>query len=599
MIKPINNNQAILIFLTSSVLACLGAAMLAGSVFNLSSFPLSRQILIIALLWLLLASILYLAISRLSDRFGKIRALYTEHLTPGVLFRRIFLAGFLIFPMSMILYVQSQELVQILFDQKLSNFTGFTSTNPPPGFLLAGSLILSTLLIFFIFSAGKRVFIRQFLNELPDFYYILLIFLAAFAARIVFIHFIETQPRSDFALIEKDAALLAQGAQPTDMYVSTHVAITMIYGFLYRAFGRELIVIKVFHLVVYALSGMFLYLAGKRVFYNKLWAGLSGILLTVWPSLALYSNVLTPEHLFILMECALLFAVSLFFDDQEAAHAKKPVGIKKFFIFPIIGFLLGLLGMFRPFSELFLVAFIITLFLWNSGRKFVIWNILGIFTVFIVFWVLGQIPRAVAKLYNNQFPNIRPCSLLVGLNVDSTGLWSMEDYYLCREIRLQAADQDEIAQRVLKIVVERLQARQNQLLPFMNKKFAFLWQNSSGILLWTIQPEPAENSVSTIDMVQKVNVIDFALMFIGTLACLAGTVIAFFKDVKPVIFFGLVTFLGFNLMEIVFEVQTRYRTVVMPLFILFACWTFSTFSTSINIDPLLAKVESGSELTGN
>jgi len=55
-------------------------------------------------------------------------------------------------------------------------------------------------------------------------------------------------------------------------------------------------------------------------------------------------------------------------------------------------------------------------------------------------------------------------------------------------------------------------------------------------------------------------------------------VIAFFKEVKPAMLFVLIIFFGFNLMEVFFDGQTRYRSVVMSLFIFFACWAFSTLS---------------------
>ncbi|MBK5278482.1 MAG: hypothetical protein JJE09_06430, partial [Bacteroidia bacterium] len=582
MMKPINSNQAILIFLTSSVLACLGAAMLAGRLFNLLSFPLSRQILIIALLWFSMGMIFYLTISMWSAHDNGFRAFFAVDLTLNIFVRKAFLAFFLVFPMGLILYQHISEIIQIWTHGRTTDFTGWSSTGDVRLLLI---IVLIIILILIVFIMSSKSYTGNYLDGLPDKYYVLFILCITLLARLPSIYLINTQPTSDFLLIHQDAVRISQGILPTEIYVSTNVAVTMIYGFLYKIFVPELIVVKFFHTMVYGLSGVFIFYAGKQIFKNKFWAGICGLLLVSWPSLVLYSNVLTPEHLFILVECALLFAVSLFFKNQKSAHAKGPVDTRGFFMFPLIGFLLGLMGFFRPFSELFLAAFIVTLFLWNPGLKTVIWNVLGIFTVFIVFWLLNLMPEAVAKSYNSQLPNIRPCNLLVGLNVESMGLWNMEDYYICRQIRLQADDQAEYAREVLDVVVERLEARQNQLLPFINKKFAILWQNSTGILLWTIQTEPTENSVSTIDMVQKVNVIDFALMFIGTLACLAGTVIAFFKDVKPVIFFGLVAFLGFNLMEIVFEVQTRYRTVVMPLFILFACWTFSTFYTSININP--------------
>lgn len=592
--KGVKNNPAFMIFLCSMVLSCMGTSIVSIIGLNLMSRSLAQQLSVLFWLWFSIGTLFYLIISMLSARSASFRAFFAMDLTLAMVIRKAVLAVFIVFPMGLILYQHISEIVQILTHGHSTDFVGW----PPTGdvrFLLI--FVLAIILILLALAMNGKHDTGNYLDGLPDKYFVLFILGLTLLVRLPTLY-LDIQPVSDFLLIHQDAVRFSQGILPTDIYVSTHVAVTMIYGFLYKIIVPELIVVRFFHTLVYGLSGVFMFYAGKQIFKNKFWAGISGLLLVSWPSLALYSNVLTPEHLFILVECALLFAISLLFTNQKASHPGTPADTGRFFMFPVIGFLLGLMGFFRPFSELFLAAFIVTLFLWHPRLKTITWNILGISTLLIVFWILNQMPESVAKSYNSRLPNIRPCNLLVGLNVESAGLWNMEDYYICREIRLQAANQSEYAQEVLELVVERLETRQNQLIPLINKKFATLWQNSIGILLWVKGPDSAETSAFSIDTLQKVNVIDFALMFIGTLACIAGAVIAFFKDVKPVIFFGLLAFLGFNLMEVVFEVQTRYRTVVMPLFILLACWAFSTFYAAIQ-DRAPAKVDSGSELNAN
>jgi hypothetical protein len=69
--------------------------------------------------------------------------------------------------------------------------------------------------------------------------------------------------------------------------------------------------------------------------------------------------------------------------------------------------------------------------------------------------------------------------------------------------------------------------------------------------------------------------------------------------VKPAIFFCLLAFFGFNLMEIPLELQTRYRTAIMPLMIFFACWTFSRVSSSIDHRRSLDKAERAADVKAN
>lgn len=572
--------RAVMIFLVSSVLASLLAILIATQKIHLVNFSLSQQILILGLIWLCLAGILFASISRWSSRSITFGALFSSDGSWNDLFQKFFLAGFLIFPLSLILFVQLKGLIPLFLHQPI---TGFYDSGLPDTLLrtqVSAFLVFGALLIFLVFHSGWTVSIRRFLEELPDVYYVLIILLLGSIARIVFIGLINTQPRSDFALIESDAALWAQGATPANMYVSSHVVQTLIYGVLYAVFGQNLLVLKLFHVVVYGLAGLFLYFTAKRVLGNKLWAGISGLLLVSWPSLALYSNVLTPEHMFILIECILFFILSLFFRNGEVVQGEKRTITRDFLLFLLVGLLVGLAGLFRPFGQLLLVAFIITLFLWRPGAKVVRSNFAGILIVLIASWSLGKIPDAVAKAYNLQIPYIRPCNLLVGLNIDAAGRWNLDDYYLCKQIRSESASQSEVTKRVLEIVWDRLQGKLNLFVPFLSSKFTLVWQNSGEILSWTLPPDE-EISQEDLHLINQVNAVDFVMMLIGTLGCLAGTVIAFFRGLKPVVFFSLAVLFVFNFMEIFFEVQNRYRTVVMPLFIFFACWSFSALYLSL------------------
>ncbi len=164
--------------------------------------------------------------------------------------------------------------------------------------------------------------------------------------------------------------------------------------------------------------------------------------------------------------------------------------------------------------------------------------------------------------------------------MEAAGRWNLDDYYLCKQIRSESANQSEVTKRVLGVVWDRLQGKLNLIVPFLSNKFTLVWQNSGETLSWTLPPDK-EISQNELHLINQVNAVDFALMLIGTFACLAGTVIAFFRGLKPAVFFSLAVLFGFNFMEIFFEVQNRYRTVVMPLFIFFACWSFSAIYLSL------------------
>lgn len=570
----------IMVFLSSMVIGFLGAFFILYLIPDSSQITFLQQVLIVGISWICLGVVSYFVILSSVKRYKKLASLFLVELDFQQTLRKIFLATFFLFPIFIIAFRHVKEFFQITILGRVFDLVGWMTPVEGAGVILLTSLlvgILVFLLLFFVI--GRKPRIVQYLNELPDYYYILFILLAGASIKLFFMFLLNTQPLSDFEIINSDAILIAKGASPQHMYVAVHVITTVIYGYLYRFFGSDLMVIKTFHLILYALSGVFIYYAGKVNFEQKLWSGIAGALITTWPSLALYSNVLTPEHLFIFFECVLMFVVSYFFQGQTKQQFKMSI-LNEVIGFSIIGILLGFMGMFRPFNQIFLIAFIITFFVYSSNfdlkRLFLNGAVLLIFVL-----ILGRVPVVVAEHYQNHFGSIRPCNLLVGMNVDALGQYNVEDTAVCHEILASTSSETIAMQKVIEVVLERLQGRQDLLISFFDQKFAILWANSNGILFWVLNLPNGSDLRNSLDVIQKVNLIDFSMMFLATWACVIGVVLVFFKDIKPAVFWGLLSFFAFNLMELIFEVQTRYRTVVMPLFIFFACWALSHAYSSI------------------
>lgn len=561
-----------MLFLSSMVLGCL-SAFITLSIFLNTLNPSFRQQIFILLSSLLFYSIVfYLITEYTTNRLGVLRVFIMPSMNFQQMLRKTFLAVFFLFPMCLIGSQHLSEFFNILFLGKVYDLLGWMAPSEGARSFLLGAFIIISFMIWILFFFSSKSVYFQYLNTLPDYLYIILILFTGMVIRLFFIQLINTQPISDFAAINSDAILISKGLAPKNMYVSTHVITTIIYGYLYRIFGPDLVIIKGFHIVLYSVSGVFIYFAGKEIFGNRLWAGVAGFLVVTWPSLALYSNVLTPEHFFIFAECALVYCVSLFYRGLEDTPYRAGIMDGVFRII-IVGFFVGLMGMFRPFSQLFTAAFLLTFFISNPKPSLKMLTQSVVMVLFV--WMLGNIPRVITDRYQNEFVNIRPCNLLVGMNIDAIGQINIEDQILCNELLLKTDDEAVVAKKISKFVYERLQEKQDYLIPFFYKKFEIVWKNSNVIVYWALQLPKYEELVSALPVAQKVNLIDFAIMFIVTLTCLAGAIIAFLTDMKPPIFFCLLAIFGFNMMEVFFEVQTRYRTVIMPLFIFFACWTFS------------------------
>jgi hypothetical protein len=561
--------------LISAVIGILLAMIIGMSGLDIFKYGFLNQLLILFFLSAALGFVCYLVLARIPAHFKTLFTLRETGL--GAITRKIFLAVFFLFPICLILLQQIVEFLRLLRTGQSSDFIGWLppATNDRTFFIPV--LLFSFFLVLAVLIAGRRQVIRNFFTQLPDFWYIAFILIFSLLIRLSAISLINTQPVSDFEFINKDALALAQGGRPSQMHVETRVMITVVYGFLYHVFGPYLNVLKVFHAVAYGLAGVFLYASGKMIFKSKFWAFIAAVLLVGWPSLVVYSNVLTPEHLFILVECALIFSVAHWFKSLEEAE-KGVVNHRSawYLVWSIaVGILIGVSGMFRPFGELFLVAAILTLLLYIRNLKKLTTVILSIL---IAFGLVRNIPVTVAKYYQNEFRNVRPCNLLVGLNFKAAGQYNDEDVKLCRKLRSEIPDETALSTKIAEIVWARFQEQKNGSVPFINDKFAILWANSNGILFWTVRQITDGDPTWILATIQKVNLVDFTVMFLVVIACVAGTVIAFFKDVPPPIFFCLLTFFGFNLMEVPFEVQTRYRSAIMPVPVLFACWTFAIIS---------------------
>lgn len=559
----------------------LGSAVMGGlSTFLALAFSLTifspgfwGQILLSVIVWLLVGTVFFFALIRGVKRSAFLKVLFSPPSDIFRTFRGFILAFSLLFPFSLIASLHLKEFIQILLRGQTYSLVEWAVPLIGAGStVLAFTVIIGLLVALLAFVRSPRI--AQRLEGLPDGYYIAVILAAAIVVRIFFIYYVNTRPVSDFFNINSDALRVLQGERPQNIYASTHIAITYLYAFLYGVLGPDLLVVKLFHGFIYGFSAIFMYYAGKDTFENKGWAGISALMLAFWPSLAMYSNVPTPEHMFIFFVCALLFLVS-----RLSKRRGQTWDGTALLIFGLIGTLLGLAGWFRPFGELFLAALAVAVLAYRTDRRRVLVNITGLLAAFLLFSFFGRMQVDMAESFRKDFPNVRPCNLLVGMNIDTFGQYNAEDGVLCREVRNTSANSQEFNREIIQIVLERLHDRRDALLPFFVQKFEILWRNSNGIIFWTVKLEPGADEGRAIALAQYANLADFALMFLGTLTCLLGLLIGFFRDVKPPVLFSLLAFTAFNLVEVIFEVQTRYRTVVMPLFIFFACWTFASLAS--------------------
>lgn len=468
----------------------------------------------------------------------------------------------MIFPFGLILAEHAREFFNILVNGSPTDYFRWLPVVGDGRLLLLGALGIFIILL--IWGAkDTHGWVEKFLS-LPESIHLLMIFSLAIGIRYYFIVSVDTMPISDFALIHKDAQAISLGEDPSRMYVSTHVMVTMIYGTLYRLFGINILLLKLFNALLYAFASVLMYLVISRDSGSRAFGLVGGVLLACWPSLAIYTNVLTPEHFFIFFLAIFMYLLVAYFYKGYSGMEAKPLH------YALIAIITGIMSWFRPFGILFFIMFTgVTIYYAVDKKKSTIYVLAGL----LIYVLVNSVPGYVADHYSNTFVNLRPCNLLVGLNVDTAGQYNEADVDLCKRLLEESKSDNEFLARTVQFSLNRLADERDQLLKFIVLKFGVLWANGNGIIYWAFQPLPEMLQKSHLaDIANNTVLLDFVCMFIGSLSCFIGLIFGRLRSVSPMVVFCLVVFTGFNLMEIPFEVQTRYRTVVMPVYIFITCW---------------------------
>ncbi|MEI7690497.1 MAG: phospholipid carrier-dependent glycosyltransferase [bacterium] len=443
-----------------------------------------------------------------------------------------------------------------------------------------------------IFQYKKR---RLLINILTGVF----LFIVAFVFRLYLIKIFPSPPASDSFLAFEIAKKWVDG--PSSSYQHFFFqhwgiyALALSKGFL--LFGKSLLVAKTISVLAGSLSAVIIYAAVLKSTKKYGLALISGLLLAMWPSFALYSNFLSGEHCFILF-----FSLSLLSLAYTISYLKD--GKKNNFYLWVVIFSISL-AIGNVFKEMTIITIPASILVFNwllsektlSPAKFKqrLATKMGVFFVIIFcsFFVTSLSNLAVSYYAKGPINKHKTGFFIAtGLNLENAGRYNSKiaDEYTAP--LLNALDKGYLSDKVYKVSNDAMmnKALQNASIEIKSlpklflQKFNTVWSNESEINNWNYdnytltKSSPDKESLrSYMARLETFNRYSNVFLFFIVLLSMLGTVeiLRSSKDLlTPTIYFSTLTIIGFSCALLIIEVLTRYRSVLYPAIAIMATYGF-------------------------
>lgn len=171
---------------------------------------------------------------------------------------------------------------------------------------------------------------------------------------ILWLVLVNTKPLSDFVYYNELAKQIANGGAWGNTYTS--VGYPIVLGFIYKIFGSSLIVAKIFNLVLTLVNYKLLYSLLKKLDINETRRKIIYTLFVLFPQNIFYNSILASEILFTTI---FLLVTLIYYSNIKLKY-------------PLIGILVGINTMVKPFFILFFFA----IFIVELGLKIKFLNVL-------------------------------------------------------------------------------------------------------------------------------------------------------------------------------------------------------------------------------
>jgi hypothetical protein len=216
----------------------------------------------------------------------------------------------------------------------------------------AGAMVLVA--AFLIYVAGRESD-DEAATKLGFFTKALFCALVAMSIRSLVLAFLNAGLSTDYAKVHENAKDFMH-SEAGNVYAARYPYwgfMAVIMSLVYRVFGSTRLVYENFNVVCSGITTMALCYAGRGLTRSRAAGLAAGLVFACWPSLILYSNLLTPEH---------LFAMLLPFVCLTFRHAMTSLPPReKLRWFAATGCLVGLMECFKPIASALLFALALTM----------------------------------------------------------------------------------------------------------------------------------------------------------------------------------------------------------------------------------------------
>ena len=346
---------------------------------------------------------------------------------------------------------------------------------------------------------------------------------------------------------------------------------TILNGLLYKVFGSYQIVTLMFNLVVVTLIPIVVYHICYKIFNNRKVGNIAAILYALWPSNILYTVIATPEHL-----SSLFLVLSIYLSILIFEKIKNKSILKKWHLLIFVGITTSLIGFFKNFSPVILVAlFIIMLLVIISEKISVKLCAISFLAIVCVYFVTNAAVFAIGEkvigkdIINNQFW----IYAYVGLGLENDGSYSGERYMEYREYLIESNfDTKKTNKYFANKIMNEIKNNLYQYPGLLTRKANYSFTSDNAQLYWikeSLNDDYVGNGVKQVIDSNVVKWNEFFYIIIVILMLISSIINVVYQKNNKLLFVNIIIF-GCSLLLMFAESQGRYKYAFEVLMIIMA-----------------------------
>lgn len=482
---------------------------------------------------------------------------------------------------SVLVFPFSLSLLSQLFHLSQRGFSGLFS-------LLLGISLLF-LVIFVYRKFDSLIPLEKYNKNKINVFSIVFLVAITVLFRLLLINIFKTPPASDFYLAFEAAQRWVDGPSlSVQHFFFQHWGFYALFlSKFFVLFGKSVFVAKLANILCASIAVAAIYLTLYKITRNFKIGIMGGLLLSLWPSYAAYSNILSGEHFFIMFFCLMIYLLLLIAFAIQEEHYWKAISLT--ILFSIF------FGLTNSFKETTIIMMPITLFTFpflllqreKVLKKAILKILLFVFVIIFGSFVTVKVLHMTVSHYAMGPVNNHKTwyFMMTGLNIETGGRYNAEIAKKYTEPLWQAALENRINDdiykesdnEIKKMVINSIKRDHKEYPQFFIKKYYAVWASEEEINNWLYESyELMDKNADTMHVRERVAQYNFLsnmyfvfIIIAAVLGCLSLLKTSSKNINATFIFCGLFIF-GFSFALLFIEILTRYRSILYPSITLFA-----------------------------